>query len=150
MEYKLQEGFEYANKDKGGMETAQFISITPPTARNITDIAPVKCEVMKAVNWAQNQDSVKTVETVETVEDGAEDNEDSKQIDPSSMMQTLELAPNIDVAKVILHVRAMLVGGLGKVDGEFRFTQPLAEDLSLKDVYGITGFFLVNFILPSL
>lgn len=141
MQYKLLEELEYAS-GKGEMEIAEFIEVSPPSARNITDIAPVKCEVMKAVNWAQNQSDVEQTEG----------DEDGGGISSEGMMQTLELAPDIDVAKVILHVTSMLTGknGLAKVDGEYNFTVPLADQLSLKDVYGLTGFFLVNFILPSL
>lgn len=136
MQYKLQEGFEYAAG--GDMATAQFIEVSPPTAKNIVDIAPVKSEVMKAVAWAQNQNEV-------------EDTEGSGggEITSEAMMQTLDLAPGIEVSKVILHVRSMLMD-LAKVDGEGKFTKPIADSLSIRDVYGLTGFFLVNFILPSL
>jgi len=144
VQYPLVENFQYAAG--GDMTEAQFIELSPPTPRLLSNLAPVKSEVMKAIVWSQNQDDVDDTE-------GEDSKGEEASISPKAMMTTLELAPGVDVAKVLLNINAMLVGkdGLAKIEGEHRYTVPISEnDISIVDTYGLAGTFLVNFILPSL
>lgn len=140
--YTLKDSFEYANK--GQVENAQFITLLPPTARYIADIAPVKSYVLKAVEWAQ------TKEDNNSVGEGTGSDGDSDSISPQVMLTTLDLTPDVDMAKIMLHINSMLTSGLAKVDGEIKYTKPIADGLSIIDSYGVAGLFLVNFIIPSL
>ena len=140
--YTLKNSFEYATK--GQMEKAQFITLLPPTARYITDIAPVKSYVLKAIEFAQNK------EDNDSVGEGTGSGGESETISPQVMITTLDLTPGIDMSKIMLHINAMLTNGLAKVDGEAKYTKPVADGLSIADAYGIAGCFLVNFIIPSL
>lgn len=141
--YQLKNSFEYARG--GTMEKAIFITLLTPTGRHITDIAPIKSSILKAISWSQNQES----DSNNTGEGTGEGN-DAESIGPDVMMTTLDLTPGVDIAKVLLHVNAMLTGGLAKIDGDTRYTKPIADNLSIEDTYGLAGCFLVNFILPSL
>jgi hypothetical protein len=139
--YKLKEGFEYALN--GELETATFICIKSPTAKNLQELAPLKSEVMKAIQWAQSQ----ATEETEVIEVG--DGEGSE-ISPEIIMATLEVADNVDILKVLGCVEFMITKGLGQVEGEVKFSKPKYDELSIPDVYGITGAFIANFIMPSL
>lgn len=142
--YTLNEPFEYAFK--GEQEAATFITLLPPTARHIANIAPVKSYIMQAIEWVQNLPDADTAETVEGDGSGG----DVESIDPKVMMNTLDRAPGVEVAKVLLHINEMLTSGLALVEGETRFTKPMLDRLSIPDIYGIAGTFIVNFIVPSL
>ena len=144
IEYVLKKGFEYAAG--GEVETAKFISIKPPTAKNLQELAPLKSEVMKAIQWAQSQPQTEDTEVVE-VGEGAEG---SSSLSPEMVMTTLEVADNVDVVKVLLCVEVMLTKGLGMIDGEVKFSKPKYDELSIPDVYALTGTFIANFIMPSL
>ena len=147
-QYILKEKLLFSHK--GEMEEAQFIELSAPSSRHIPNLAPVRAEVLKALQWAssQNDDEVEVVDSENLPEKEGEIDQQSSDM----VMTTLELAPKINVSSVILHVSRMLIGkgGLALVDGESRFTQGLYDDLSIKDVYGLTGFFIANFIIPSL
>ncbi len=142
--YTLKDTFEYAHTGSGNLENAQFITLLPPTARYITDIAPLKSSLFKAIQWAQDK------EDNDSVGEGTGSGGDVETISAKAMMTTLDLTPDVDMAKVMLHINSMLTNGLAKVDGEMRFTKPISEKISIIDVYGLAGTFLVNFIIPSL
>jgi hypothetical protein len=141
--YILKTTFEYAAE--GEQADAQFLELSPPTPKHIADLAPVRAEVMKAIHWATNQSDVESTEADELADDG-------KTASGAMVMTTLELAPDIDVSRIILHVSNMLVGkkGLATVDAENRFTQHHYDNLSIPDIYGVTGEFIASFIIPSL
>lgn len=148
-QYKLKDPFEYMAG--GDMAKAQFITMSPPGNKHIANIAPVKASLMKALQWAQTQDIAEEEDSEAVKKDIAEEGDDTLGISPESMMNTLQLAPDIDVANVILNVRTMLTSKLGQVDGEYKLTKELwDEKLSIRDAYGLTGAFIVNFIMPSL
>jgi len=134
---------EYAGTERK-MVDAQFVSFKPPTPKNIQNIAPVRCEVLNALKWVQEQSGAREDEV--TKEGGNPTSEE--------MMMTLELAVGVDVGLVIANVCEILTGPgkMALLDGEedTRLNKPLWEDLSIEDVYGITGQYVANFILPSL
>lgn len=136
--YVLQDTFEYALN--GNVENAKFIDLNAPNARFLSNLAPIRCEVMKAIQWSQEQTSVQTSSSEET-----------KELKPSVMITTLELANNIDMVKVLLNVKEIITAkNMAKIDGESNFNKSLYDKMSLKDIYGITGQFIVDFTIPSL
>ena len=138
--YKLKDKLSYANE--GDMVEAQFIELSAPSPKNIPDIAPVKSELMKAMQWASEQGDSDQVDNI---------NEESNKLTGEAIITTMELADRVDVSRVLLHTENMMIkSGLAKVDGENKLTKPLYDQLSIKDIYGLTGAFLLNFIMPSL
>ena len=129
----------------GELVEAQFISFKPPTPRHISNLAPLRSEVLRAVQWAQEQSSDSSSVEVQDVADS------DAEIGHKEMMMTIEMAPSVDAAVAILHVQEMLTTGkLGLIDGETPLTKPLMDEMSIEDLYGVTGQFIVNFIIPSL
>jgi hypothetical protein len=142
--YMLVGELDYAFK--GNMEKAQFIDLSMPSAKFLTNLAPIRCEVMKAIQWSQEQNSV----TQQSSTQDSESEEDSG-LDPVAMITTLELAKGVDIVKVLLNVKAIIISkGMAKIDGEINLNNSVYDKMSLKDIYGITGKFIVDFTIPSL
>lgn len=147
--YILVDDLEYAAS--GEMQKAQFIDMQAPNAKFLEHLSPIRQEVMKALNWSTQRDEFKKTSNAETDEKVDTNSVDVDEVDAKVMMTTLDLAEGVDVFKVLLGVSTIVTSKkMAKVDGETNFTKPLYDNMSIKDIYGLTGTFLVNFILPSL
>lgn len=142
--------FEYAYD--GDMAKSQFITIKPPNSRMINNIAPVKANLMRALNHSTTEDDKTQLDLIDSLEPGEKPPEKKEvELTPLLIMAALEFCPEgVDVAIVINNVMEMVCSGLGKLDGETKCTKPMRNEIHWEDQYGITGFFLINFILPSL
>lgn len=161
--YSLKKKLMYAYE--GDLVEATFIELIEPNSRLISNIAPVKSHIVRAISWVYAQADKKREEasvnsflpSYEPEEEEKPKEEEGKKkekvVDASSLsakalMSSLDLCPDCDTGLVMANVMVMVSSGCGKVEGTNRFTQPMIAELHPLDTIGITGYFLENFILP--
>lgn len=141
MSYQFKHPFEY-HLD-GNLETSQFLEMSKPSGKHINEVIPIKNALMKAMAWATEQHG----DDVDAIEAGDGD----VKVPGSSIIQTMEMCPDIDMIPVVHCTMHLLTKGkLGMIDGETKLTQKIVDDLDIADTYGIVGEFISDFIMPSL
>jgi len=135
---ELKDGFSYAFK--GEEQNATFITLLPPTFKQIDKIAPLK----QAFVCAINEISQDVQQSADDVEESADDSITGPQI------LVLLYRSTCDMTKVFLHAKDLFNSGAALVDGETKLTIPLMEKMSVPDFEKLVGDYLANFIAPSL
>ena len=141
--YTFKHPLKYSTKE-GEIAEAQWLEIKEPTSRFMDNIAPIRAHLMRAIAW--HEQKRKNDNTIPR-EKGEEDEKEENTLSAEEMMVTLDLPPDVDTALVIRNVMFMMPD-LGLIDGEKKITRPLIGDIHPEDTFGITGRFLINFILP--
>ncbi len=142
--YPLKVPFDYITK-LGDKEQATFITVSAPTAKSVSMIAPLK-QAMTMASLGM-QERYKDQEVVEVSDDG----EGLDSLDGESIVAMIE-ASGADMEKLVLHFSELFTKSkLFTVEGEgdVRLTSPLIDLMSINDFYGLAGEFLKNFIIAS-
>jgi hypothetical protein len=134
VEYALQEPVQYANK--GEMVEAMFVTLNPPTSRNMTECAQLKQAFFRALP--------KTGEIEAEASDGGQ-----AELTGEAVMTMITMSPDVELASVLVTGRELLTSGLALIDGEEKLTKPVLDNMSADDLEGMIGEYLVNFILAS-
>jgi len=130
----LSQPIEYA---KGGeLEAGTFITMDPPSSRNMTECAALKQAFFRALP----KDG--TVETDDTDSNSAE-------ITGEAIMTLITMSKDVELGTVLLLAKELLTSGVAKVEGEVKLTKPLFDNLSQDDVELLVGEYMANFILAS-
>lgn len=135
---ELSTGFEYAFK--GDTKTAEFITLMPPTFKQIDKIAPIKQAFVRAVTGL-NSDKDRDPDR----EDGDEDYK-IKGLEVIGLLYQSDC----DMVKVLLHAKELFSSGAALVEGEAKLTFPLMEKMDVDDFENLLGEYIANFITPSL
>jgi len=135
--YELKKPFNYAYK--GDTQEASFISLQPPTMKELTHITPIKQALMAAISQVSD-----------TVDSGNAETpvDDSKPT--AAMMMAVLYRWDGDLNKLLLHAKELFKSGAGLIDGETKFTMPLIEKMDVKDFEAIVGEYIASFLAPSL
>ncbi len=134
MVFELTEPFEYASG--GDMVSANFIELTPPTSRNMTECSALKQAFYRAIPEGGRDD------------DDKPEKEDTDDITGSEVISMILRSKDVDLITVLLHAKE-LFKSVGLVDGEVKFGKPLIDLMDPDDFENMVGEYLVNFILAS-
>ena len=135
---ELKQPFNYAHK--GDTQEASFITLMPPTFKQIDKIAPMKQAFVGAIN-----DLSSDTQQAAPDADAASDEEIT-----GPQIMALMYRSSCDMTKVFLHAQELFKSGAALVDGEVKLTTPLMEKMSVGDFERLVGDYLANFIAPSL
>lgn len=131
--FTLSQPIEYA---KGGeLEVGTFVTIMPPTSKNMTECAALKQAFFRALPKDGQ---------VEAESDG-----DDAELTGDAIMTLITMSKEVELGSVLLTAKELLTSGVAMVEGEEKLTKPLFDKLSQDDVEALTGEYLVNFILAS-
>lgn len=135
--YELRTPFGYSHK--GEMTDASFISLQPPTFRQLEHLTPIKQAFTSAIS-----EVTKDIDTGQQNDDG-----ESGDIKGADVLQLMYRWSG-DMTKVFLHAEQLFKSGAALVDGESKLTTPLMEKMNPSDFEGLVGDYIANFIAPSL
>ena len=136
---ELIQPFSYAHK--GDTQDATFITLLPPTFKQIDKIAPLKQAFVTAISDVSAGEQVAAVDTDDAA---SEDDITGPQI------MALMYRSTCDMTKVFLHAQELFKSGAALVDGEVKLTTPLMEKMAVNDFERLVGDYIANFIAPSL
>jgi len=141
--YQLRDPFKYARAD-GDIAEATFVSLTAPNYRQLPKSTPLKQAFAAAVNEMTTANGAKASDAAQ-----AAPSDESADIEPAQAMQVL-YAWSGDATKALLHAADLFKSGAAMVEGEVKVTEAILDKLSDRDIEGLVGTYLVNFIVPSL
>jgi len=131
--YELDIEFEYAHK--GDLRKAEFITLYPPTSRNMSEVAALKQAFFRSL--PQDDES-------------GEKEEAETEIKGSQVMALISMSVNVELSTVLLTARELFSAkGIADVDGEEKLTKPLIDAMDPNDFYTMTGEYIANFIIAS-
>lgn len=137
VEYELKSGeLEYGRG--GDLTSSGFITLTAPTSKNLVECAQLKQAFFRALNSQRGESEAEKKEDDPDVE-----------INGELVMNMIAMSSDTELAEVLLTAKKLLTSGVAKVGGEEKLTVPLIDQLSLEDLEGLVGTYLVNFILAS-
>lgn len=137
--YELKTPIQYAHQ--GEKIDATFVTMTAPTYKQMSHATPIKQAFVSAITEIGN--------TVESNDDEADTGGDVADITGSQVMQMMHSWKG-DLTKIMIHAEQLFRSGAILLNGEKVPTAPLIGDLSLADVEGLLGTYVVNFFVPSL
>lgn len=138
IDFSLTSPIEYMYN--GEVVEGQFITLMPPTSKNITECADLKQAFFRAL----------PKDTGDTEEVTEEDKKNSEgELNGEAIMGLIAMSNNVDLSKVLLTARELFASGIAKIDGETRVNKPMLNNMSLDDLEAMAGEYLVNFILAS-
>jgi len=129
--YTLIEPLPYAHK--GDEVEGSFITLLPPTSRNMKECAFLKQAFFRAIPRDVEPDEAETDDPVTG----------------EQIMMLILMSQEVDLAPVLAHGRELLTSGRALVDGEAKLTKPLMDKISQADLEGMVGDYMANFILAS-
>jgi hypothetical protein len=132
---ELKKPVPYAKK--GEIENATFVTLQPPTFKQIDKVAPLKQAFMSAIK------------ELEGVEGTAEPGESEQEITGGQVMAIMYRS-QVNMAAVFVHAQELFKNGGALLDGEAKLTVPLLEKMELSDIEKLVGEYIANFIMPSL
>lgn len=135
--YELKVSVPY--HDKGEVVEGQFITLSAPSSRNLSECADLK----QAFFRAMPKD--------EAGREGSPLSEADKNNDITgdAIMMLISMSPEVELKKVLLTARELFSSGVAKIDGETKVTKPILDSFSQDDLEDMTGMYLANFILAS-
>lgn len=139
-DYELQVPFEYHYK--GDLQEAQFITLLPPTSKNIADCADLKQAFMRAMHGYQDSGAA------QAAKDSAVDVE-SDDFGGEGIMMLISMSKDVELKQVLLHGRELFSSGVALVDGETKVTKPILDNIDQDDLEAMIGEYYINFILAS-
>jgi hypothetical protein len=134
IEYTLQQPVQYASK--GELVEAMFVTLNPPTSRNMTECAQLKQAFFRALP--------KTGEVEVDAPEG-----EQAELTGEAVMTMITMSPDVELASVLVTGRELLTSGLALIDGEEKLTKPVLDNMSADDLEGMIGEYMVNFTLAS-
>lgn len=139
--YELIDGFEYTNGKE--VVTAQFITLTAPSKKNMEHFVPIKQAVTAAIH------EISEKSTSATVEEKEDSGEDEQSFSGDQIMGAM-YAWSGNLYKVFLHAEQLFKNNTALVDGETKLIPALQDKMSTEDSEGLLGEYIANFIVPSL
>lgn len=134
-QYELKHLLEYSTKD-GEMAKAQFITLSAPSFKQLSHVAPIKQAFMAALTEIASGDADKDAEAEDTV--------------TAAQVMSVLYCWSGDMTKILLHAAELFKSGAALVEGEAKLTQPLLDKIHYDDFDGLVGAYIANFIAPSL
>lgn len=137
IDYQLETPVPYAFE--GNMIEGTFVTLYPPTSKNIVECAQLKQAFFRSLPKDQNTEDV--------TEDDKSKAEDA--LTGDAIIALLSMSTEVDLGKIMLTARELFSSGVGKMEGETKLTKPILDKVSFDDLEGMLGAYLVNFILAS-
>jgi len=142
--YTLPEGSEFEYGKAGNLQTCAFITLLPPTSRNMEECAFLKQAFFQAVRDQQDRSGGKD----------DDDDDDEKEEDDDSTLSGdtivgILLVSNVNFNTILIAAKTLFTSGIGRVDGEAKLTCPLIEKLSMDELEEMMGLYMSTFILAS-
>lgn len=134
--YELKNKFNYAHK--GNETEAGFIELKAPSSKNMTEVAALKQAFCRALPDSKN------------ASDSDKEGKDIDDITGADIMGLILRSKDVELITVLLHARVLFMSGIALVDGEEKFTRPIADSMDPDDFEEMTGEYLANFILASI
>lgn len=132
-EYELTSQFDVMIN--GQMEPAISITLKAPSSKNLTE-----CGILKQAFFRALPDT-------EDVEDSDANIDDMKGED---ILILISMSSDVSLSDVLITAKKLFSSkGIAQINGSTTLTSPLADKLSIDDLEGMLGQYLVNFILAS-
>lgn len=128
---------------KGEREEATFVTLFPPTSKNLQECAVIKQMFYQAANDFSDGSSN------DSDSDSDSADSDSGDLSGDDLMQMF-YASKIDINKLFLNCKELFKSGVAKLDGQQKLTAPLLDQIEIDDFEKIVGDYLVNFTLSSI
>lgn len=132
--YTIQVPMNYGTKS-GGSEQATFITLLPPSSRNAKECAFLQQAFFRAVDREMK---------------GGDSEGDISKVTGADVIQTIAMSRDVTLGDVYATAETLFTKGkVALVEGEVSLTKPIYDRLSMEDVEGLLGDYLVFFILAS-
>ena len=144
---ELNDGFDYQHS--GDLKTAQWITISAYTMRQMDTVAPIKEVVMKCFSKLANDHKEEMLEKSSDESEDKEDKEDKKEHmkNGKEMMALFYMyCDKGDMVKFLLHMKKLLSSKICSIDGEVAFKTDHIEKMTPADFEKLCGEYVGNFI----
>ena len=122
----------------GGEAEGTFVSLQPPTSRNLVECAMLKQAMYQAaVSIGKGQEA------------GDAPPEEEQSLSGKELMQMLYIAESVDISTILLTGKDLLKTA-ALLEGEQKMTVPLLDKLSLSDLENLIGEYIAAFIFASM
>lgn len=136
--YTLKNPFDYAKN--GDSVESQFITVVAANFKQMAHYTPIKQAFVSAINQ---------ISTDKVNDSAAQPESDGEDITGEQVMQLLHNWDG-ELTKVLIYAKQLFTSGVALVDGEKPMTTPMVDKMSMEDFEGLLGFYIANFIAPSL
>lgn len=141
--YTLKKGFEYSHQ--GEQQTAEFIELNAPTAKNIKEVGQIR----QALTTAVREHEERSQEEPDEAAPQRDPNEDAPAADPKDIINVIA-SSSVDLADVYACAKVLLLSkGIAKVGGDEKLTPSLWDSMLAYDVEMMLGTYVANFIMAS-
>ncbi len=138
VDFPLTVAFDYGHKGK--TESATFIRLVPPSAKQLKHCTELKQAFYRAM--AEIQEDNKDREK--------QDVPDDSKLEAGDIIKMIYVSKSVEMTSVLVTAIELLSSGVATVDGETKLTKPLISAMSMDDLENMVGAYLANFILRSL
>lgn len=133
--FTLSEPVQYANK--GELQAGTFLTLLPPTSKNMTECAGLKQAFFRAL--PKNGQMSTEVES----------SDNDAEVTGDAVMTMIAMSKDVELSSVLVLGRELLTSGVALIEGEVKLTKPIADLLTQDDLEGVIGEYIANFILAS-
>ena len=139
--HTLEVPFQFACK--GQMETAEFITLRPPTTRNRRECGALEQAFMRAL---PTSDGLTEDQKDQAKSTSAEESTEPTGIETVAM---IAMSKNSDLAETMEIARKLFLSDVAYINGDTKVVGNSMDNVSLDDFKELVGKYLVGFILRS-
>lgn len=136
--YILEKQFQYAFK--GDMVSASFITLKEPTAKVTKNCGALKQAFFRAMQERAGDADVSSEDSGNSV----------MEIQPDDVLMIMSMSNNVDMSELYDNAKDLfMISSVAMIEGETKIGPAIMDKISLVDLDGMIGSYLVNFTLAS-
>jgi hypothetical protein len=141
-DFEVKEKFKYAYK--GNEQEVEFITLHPPTSKNLKESSDLKQFVFRALTEASERNPGKDKDEEEPAE-GAQ-----AELTGADILLSIYAASRVSLAKfLVTGIELLSTKGVAEVDGEERLTKTLIDKMDPDEFEEMLGEYIARFIMAS-
>lgn len=142
--YALEKEFTYSHA--GDTQTATFIELNSPTAKNLKEVGQIRQSLTQAIREHEDRQSDSDEPKAAPAEDT--DSDTALLVPDGKDIITVIASSSVDLAGLYACARILLLSkGICQVGGDEKLTQNLWDSMSARDVEMMVGTYIANFIM---